>query len=517
LKSSSRVEIALGSAVLLLALVLATGIAQNNENRTLDLLQALSHGRLTIDPELWIDQGHANTVDTAFANGHFYSGGAPGLAFALLPFQVVFGAFLSGGRLVWVLTALGAGVPLALSAIGVRRVVAAFGASEEHATLAALAHALGTIALPFATRLYAHSLVVCCFAWALAFVLERRKLGAAGALAAFAVVCDYNTALVAAALGVFVLLQEGKRASWFALGALGPAVLLGVYHTACFGAPWKTPYDFHADGNTREIVKVAYGFSLPSPRVLLELVFGTRRGWLFSQPVALAGLVGTATLARRDRRALLGVVVAAVVLLANAARLRDWSAGASFGARYTTAALPFVALGYARAFELLGRWRWPLLGASGALALHGATSPWGFDLWTTLDALWIQGPRAGAVVALAGLDEGSLAACVASVIALAVVLPLVALRLGRREPALLGALVLVPFLAGTPSAYLSFVRGPKAVREAQRAAGHAELVRVIASSRDLHEAHRTTMIIRTTGDPELIKLAQDREADLGGR
>ena len=36
---------------------------------------------------------------------------------------------------------------------------------------------------------------------------------------------------MAAALGVFVLLEERKRVSWFALGALGPAVLLGTTST----------------------------------------------------------------------------------------------------------------------------------------------------------------------------------------------------------------------------------------------------------------------------------------------
>ena len=488
--------------MLLLALVLATAIAQNNENRTLDLLRAMSHGRLTIDAD------HANTVDTAFANGHFYSGGAPGLAFALLPFQL--GWFQGGGAQVWLLTVIGAAVPLALGAVGVRRAARAFGASEEHATLSAVAHALGTIALPFATRLYAHSLVVCCLAWALAFVLERRKLGLAGALAAFAVVCDYNTALVVAALGAFVLLQEGKRAGWFVVGGLGPALLLGAYHTACFGAPWRTPYDFHADANTRELVKVAYGFSLPSPRILLELVFGTRRGWLFTQPVALAGLLGVATLARRDRRAILALVVAGIVLLANAARHQDWHAGASFGARYTVAALPFVALGYARAFELLGTWRWPVLGVSGALALLGATSAWGFDVRTTFDALWILGPRAGAVVALAGLDEGSLTACVASVLVLATVLPLVAFRLGRTEPALLGALVVAPFLAGAHGAYLAFVRGPAAVRSAQQAAGRAQMERAVDASWDASDARRMVAVARMSGDRELLVLALER-------
>ena len=51
---------------------LATGSARDNENRTLDLLGALAHGKVTID------ETAGNTVDKAFREGHFYSGGAPG-------------------------------------------------------------------------------------------------------------------------------------------------------------------------------------------------------------------------------------------------------------------------------------------------------------------------------------------------------------------------------------------------------------------------------------------------------
>src|SRR5205823_3840925 len=85
--------------------------------------------------------------------------------------------------------------------------------------------------------------------------------------------------------------NEGPRgAARFLLGALGPAVLLGAYHTACFGRPWRTPYDFHADPHTQLLVKEGYGFSWPRPRVLGELIFGLRRGFLFTQPIASAAL-----------------------------------------------------------------------------------------------------------------------------------------------------------------------------------------------------------------------------------
>jgi hypothetical protein len=489
---------------------LATATAADNENRTLDLVRALTAGRL------WIDPDAGNTVDLARAGGHFYSGGAPGLAFVLLPFQLVLGFLLEGPRLVLALTVLGAGVPLALSAVGVRRAVSAAGASQGTAALAAVAHSLGTIALPFATRLYSHSLVVCLVAWALASILERRRLVLAGALAAFAVVSDYNVAIVAASLLALAAWREGPRgAAAFALGAVGPAVLLAAYHTACFGRPWRTPYDAHADPGTQEIVKQAYGFSYPRPRVLLELLFGTRRGFLFTQPVALAGLVGLGALACKDRTAAFALGVAALVLLANAARARDWSAGASFGARYTAAALPFLALGYPLVFEWLGRWRALLLGASFALAFAGASSLWGFDVITVLETLWVMGPRSGATVVLAGLDDNGLGAALASVLVLSFSLPAAALLLAgpaRREWLLAAALV--PGLAGAHGVELAFFKGKTGVIRERQEVQRDQFRRAIESSVTLHEAQERASMAERMNDPELAALAKARLAEL---
>ncbi|HZU97195.1 MAG TPA: hypothetical protein VFF73_10905, partial [Planctomycetota bacterium] len=182
-ESSSRGPVARGDARLLAALLLAAALLGGaatgyNENRSIALVRALAHGRLWIDPDAW------TTVDRAIKDGHFYSGGPPGLAFALLPAYLVLERVLDGLPLVYALTFLGAGVPLALGALGVRRAASAVSVPREHAELVALAHSLGTMALPFATRLFAHSLVVCLLAWAFALVLERRRLALAGTLAA---------------------------------------------------------------------------------------------------------------------------------------------------------------------------------------------------------------------------------------------------------------------------------------------------------------------------------------------
>jgi hypothetical protein len=484
------------------AALLATAAQGHNENRTFDLLRALGHGRLTIDPDA------RNTVDKALVAGHYYSGGAPGLAFFLLPSFVVLERLFSGDLLVYLLTFLGAGIPLALGALGVRRAAAAAGA--ERPEQVALAHALGTIALPFATRLYAHSLVVCLLAWALALVLERRRLPLAGLLASAAVVCDYNVGLVAAALLGLTVARERGKAGFFALGALGPAVLLAIYHTACFGAPWRTPYDFHADQQTRKLIESSYGFTWPSPRVFLELVFGTRRGLLFTQPVALAGLVGLA-LAARDRTKAFALGVSVLVLLSNAARTRDWHAGASFGARYTTAALPFMALGYAEIFGRLGRARLAILIPSVAVAFLGAVSDWGYDVITSADAAWIQGPRVGAMAVICG--HAPLATAVASLVALALLLPGVALILGRKDASTLGALALAGVLACLPGTLHLFFQGPDRVDERIALSRKAQFRRAVAAASNAREAREYVAQVWPTGDRELLELAYRRVLD----
>ncbi len=493
------------AAVLLAALVLASATASHNENRTIDLVRALAAGRLSIDADA------SNTGDRALVDGHYYSGGAPGLAFALLPAGVFLVRVLAGNALVFALTFLGAGVPLALGTLGVRRAASAMGAPPERAALVALAHAFGTIALPFATRLYSHSLVVCLVAWSLALLLERRRLLLAGRLAAAAVACDYNVALVAAALLAFAVLRERQGAAWFVLGALPPALLLGLYQRACFGSFFATPYDFHADHYTRELIKSGYGFSWPRPRIVFALLFGTRRGFLATQPVALAGLFGLALLARSDRRALYALLVSAAVILANAARTYDWFAGASFGPRYSAAALPFLALGYGAVFERLGRASAAVLAPSFALALLGATTDWGYDVHASFTSAWVAGPRVGSLAA--ALGDAPLAVSVGSLVALALLLPLVYATLRGAEGGPVFALGLVGALAGAPGALHAFFAGPDAVRAALEDGRRDQFKRSVAEAGDAREAREYVAQIVRSGDRELLTIALHRVLD----
>ncbi|MBI3724686.1 hypothetical protein HY251_12130, partial [bacterium] len=348
----------------------------------------------------------------------------------------------------------------------------------------------------------------------------------AGVLAASAVACDYSVALPVAVLALLSLTRGGARSLLaFAGGTVAPALALAAYHQACFGSPWKTAYDFHADPTiAATLSQGAWGFTWPRPRILLELIVGTRRGFLWTQPAALVGLAGLVAAARRERAFALALVAAFLVILANASRARDWDAGASFGARYTTPALPFLALGLPRGLELLGRTARPVALASGALAFVGATSEWGFSVLTSLESIVVLGPRARGLTQIfpgvdpkvvAGPDALAVALLSALAVSSALVLAWLVLQERRRDVA---PLVLLPWLACVPVTVSVLSHGPTAVDARFVELTRREARRQIASAEDADTARAIAGVMswrwRVLGDPGLYTEALDRVLEL---
>ncbi|MBI3726073.1 hypothetical protein HY251_19260 [bacterium] len=559
--------------------MLATPLPWLNENRTLDLLRAMAHGRFWIDEwvapggggetpdKAWVELEPSSAAlsltgvapSSAFPRGHYYCGGAPGLAFFLYPVHEVARRAVPDRLLELVLVLFGSALPLALGAVAVKRAVEhATACSVETAVFAGAIHALATIALPFGTRLYAHSLEVALIAGSLALVLRRDAPSSplptsplrgeethgggphrgevtqalAGFLAACAVACDYNVATAALALFVLAFLRGGVRgAVAFSLGAVPAAAALGWYHQVCFGSPFDTPYDHHADPVTRDLVSTRYGFVVPSPRILFELVFGTMRGFLWTQPAALLGVLGLAASARaaapREGRSLarLALSAFALILLAHASRTRDWPAGSSFGARYSIAALPFLALGYPRGIELAGRAARPILAGSFLLALVGATNDWGASMIGNLETAWLLGPRTrGLNMLLLGTGEltatarTSLLACfvLSSALPAAAILLVRSRSLGRSASAIL-AISLAPWIASVPFQYVTFMRGPGVVEERYREIQSADLERRIDGAWDSREARNLALIAAGRNNARLYLRALDKAVELDPR
>lgn len=499
------------AAVLLVAGVFASPFQSSNENRTLVLCHALERGRLSIDEDADLAgdcafvPGRLTAASVALGDvvpaeaargGHFYAGVAPGLAIAAYP---AYRLARASGAAPWAVelacVLLAATLPLALAALGVRRAVTASGAEPGEAHLAAATFALGTIALAYATRLWAPALELALVAWSLALVLEHARgdglarPALAGLLAALAVVCDYNVGLVAASLLALAAVRGGARAFVaFGLGALGPAIALGAYHQACFGSPFLTGYHFATAIDVSSICRTGdLGFSFPRPWIVLQLLVGPHRGMLFTQPATLLALVGLAAEARRNRTLAFALGVSLVVLATNASRALDWHGGTCFGARYSIALLPFAALGLPRGVRLAGRAAPAIVGVSVALALLGAsilgtTTSFPFTVASVFEGLWRVGPRAlGLTLALlgAGDHETSGASALVTASALCVVLPL-ALWLVRPTSGRAALVVaLVPWLAIAPFARTWLRGGSAGVRGAHERLFDDEVARIL--------------------------------------
>lgn len=553
-----RAERRLGLAALLVAGVLAWSGFQGYELRIVALTRALLAGRL------WIDPDADATIDKAVdpVTGHAYSGGPPGLAVALVPAYAVLERLpiSEGSRRVW-LVLLGAGLPFALGVVAVRRAIrrAEPGAGADAAHLATAVYAFGTIALTFGARLYGHAASTALLAGALALALRPLPEPAepappagpepgptpaepapvepeafyapaaspaswalAGACAATAVTIDYGVVVPAAAIVALALWRGGQRAAGLAVaGTLPLVLLLGLYHWACFGAPWRTAYDLHADPEIAELMASGFGFRLPRPRLVFELLVGLHRGILVTQPLVLVGAIGL--FYARSRAGRVALFTSVAVLLLNAARVHDWDSGTSFGSRYLCGALPFVALGLPRGLQALGPARPWIVGAGLVLAGLGPTTMWG-SAQTSFESLLLLGPRAcGLCVLTVGVDPGTspaLTTTLVSAFGLAAAATTALFLVAPRAPrGAVAVALLAPLLLAAPSLRTWSVEGKRAIDRGFALITRNQFARDIGRADSPARARRLVGIVGYLGDADLaiaaleklIQLAPDDE------
>jgi len=188
---------------------------------------------------------------------------------------------------------------------------------------------------------------------------------AAGLCAGFAVVFEYQLAVVLLIFGGWTLARGGRRAVWFTAGALPAMVLLAVYHTVLFGRPWAFPYGHLANAVYAEEHHGHgfFGLVLPEPTACWSLLFSVRRGLFAFSPVLALGLWGTVRSIGRARRGpALTVLVTTVVMFAFQAGMTNWRAGWSVGPRYIVVLAPLLAGAAAWC------WRWPRYAALAPIA-----------------------------------------------------------------------------------------------------------------------------------------------------
>ena len=266
---------------------------------------------------------------------------------------------------------------------------AGLGCGPRRSVLIGLAYGLGTDAYVYATLFYGHQATAFLLLASLAAVGKSEGSRAwpllAGACASYAAVVEIQTGPVSAILGLALLgrvVAKQVRPTaivWFALGALGPVLLLLAYNVAAFGSPFEMGYfhedlnefrQVHSDDNPLGLGRVNLGL-IPS------LLWGEFRGLLVYAPILLLAVPGWAVLAFQKRWGLLTVTVAtcATVFAVNLSYPK-WTGGWSTGPRFLLPMVPFAMLPVAVLLSVGGRF---LVALATTLAILGAVATFLFQ------------------------------------------------------------------------------------------------------------------------------------------
>lgn len=318
------------------------------------------HHTLVLEPNLF---------DRALFGGRTYSDKAPGMSFFAVPAYELERALgiakapvdwqPKGDPSLWLIRVLTSGVLFLVSVFVVGRLGERLVVGAGAATAAIFG--VATLAGPLAPTLFEHD-AAGAFAiagFACVWLARRaRALVLAGVCAGTAVLFQYATGLIAVVLLGYCVWRHGRRAFWFLLGAVPPAVALGAYDWAAFGSPFHLSYRYVANAYTESQHHGFFGIGVPSLGGLKDVLVGTR-GLLYFSPVLVAAAVGLFLLWRSGMRAeaLVAAVISVLFLLLNAGYFLVYGGGTP-GPRFFAPALPFLVLGLPHA---LARWRRPTL------------------------------------------------------------------------------------------------------------------------------------------------------------
>ena len=279
-------------------------------------------------------------------------------------------------------TTLGsAGLATAAAGALLTWIAARLGCGPGRSALIGLAYGLATPAYVYGTLDYGHQPAA--FALLASFTLiwtfpdARRSTirgGWAGFFAACAVVIELQVAVVAAVLGAYLLWRVARREAdlnalfAFAIGGVGPALVLAAYNQLAFGSPWQTGY-FHLANQFSAVhdAKNPLGLNLPRRSLIGPLLWEGRRGLLRFAPILLLAPAGWVALARRHAAAAVVTVAACLaVFLVNLSyshgtggpRIVDpmlWTGGMTTGPRILVPILPFAMIPVASLLAATGR------------------------------------------------------------------------------------------------------------------------------------------------------------------
>lgn len=247
-----------------------------------------------------IDGFEGATHDRAFREGRWYSDKAPGLSLLGVPALLAVRAAetVTGPvperrefLLVRLLTVtLPSFLVLALVFVWLRR----SGSDPFEAGLWPAVWWCATPAFVYGNLLFSHQAA----AWLLSGAFLLLRLGRekwwaallAGLLAGWAITVEYVAvvAVVVALIAHPFAIRRARLAS--VAGTVLPLMLLGVYNTLCFGAPWRLGYQFQTWPASSATDQGLFGFTALTAKGLTTIFLSPAHGLLFFLPVLLVPL-----------------------------------------------------------------------------------------------------------------------------------------------------------------------------------------------------------------------------------
>jgi len=292
--------------------------------------------------------------DLTYRNHSFYSNKPPGPALWMLPAAFLVDVFTPGKLELAPLLYFGRLLVLSLPFL---LFLFMLGRALERLTTPALAwgltlvYALGSSASVYAVLYFSHNLSA--IALGTAFLLLFRggpwMRFLAGLACGLGVITEYQTLGIALVITVLAVFDRNQRINFkllgcFVLGPFSMAAVLAGYNLTSFGGAGEIGYlaEFRQFG----VENIgSYGFTFPSIKKLLGMLFSPAMGLFFYSPWLLTFFPAAFLVFRRrspHRVMLIGSVLASLVLPLTLSSHEYWMGGAIAGPRYLAAGLPFM-------------------------------------------------------------------------------------------------------------------------------------------------------------------------------
>jgi hypothetical protein len=271
--------------------------------------------------------------------------------------------------------------------------------TRPRALAVALVYALGGCAWSIASQaLYQHGPDMMFLALGAYLLVRGRDLGAGLALGA-ATWCRPTSAVVVVCAAGWLVLQDRRRFVRFAVGAGTLVGLLALYNWHWLGAPWHTGQTVRAADIARGKTGVADPWQTPFALGLAGLLVSPSRGLFIFSPLFALSFVALIPIFRDDHYACLRPLsLAALGLVAIAAKWFDWWGGWTYGYRPLVDVTPLLALMLVPLVDAVFARRWRrtvaalLLGWSIAVQALGAFT-YDTDGWNASNGRDIDRPR----------------------------------------------------------------------------------------------------------------------------